>query len=238
MNNETMPELPEINHNTDIPTRVNGHGPLPPPIQPFFPIWATIPLYVIACVIIMSAAGTIVYLPKMLFPGVLALDSFYLSVYAQIMISALTAAGAWFVALIFLKYLDIRPASDLGMNPKGRGKDCLIAFIFAAVLYAIGFGVSVMTGDVMIESIQFNPYPLITSFIHFFFAAAFEEIMMRGYILSRLMSRMNKFAALAISSVIFSLLHIFNPNLGILPIVNLFLAGLLLGAAFIYTRNI
>jgi len=40
---------------------------------------------------------------------------------------------------------------------------------------------------------------------------------------------MNKYVALAVSSVVFSLLHIFNPNNSVVSIVNLVLAGFLLG---------
>ena len=66
-----------------------------------------------------------------------------------------------------------------------------------------------------------------------------EEIMIRGYVLGRLLrTRLNKFLSLLISSVLFSLMHLFNPNVAFLPMLNLVLAGCLLGAAFLYTRNL
>ena len=66
-----------------------------------------------------------------------------------------------------------------------------------------------------------------------------EEIMMRGYILGRLLhTRMNKFLALFVSALLFALLHIFNPNVAFLPMLNLVIAGMLIGASYLYTRNL
>jgi hypothetical protein len=66
-----------------------------------------------------------------------------------------------------------------------------------------------------------------------------EEIMMRGYILGRLLhTRMNKFLSLFVSALLFALLHLFNPNLAFLPMLNLLLAGMFIGASYLYTRNL
>ncbi|MDE5710977.1 MAG: CPBP family intramembrane metalloprotease, partial [Bacteroides sp.] len=48
----------------------------------------------------------------------------------------------------------------------------------------------------------------------------------------------NRFVALFISSTSFSLMHFFNPNFEFLPFLNILLAGVLLGASYIYTRNL
>ena len=43
--------------------------------------------------------------------------------------------------------------------------------------------------------------------------AIVEETMMRGYVLGRLLrTRLNKFISLLISSLLFALLHLMNPN--------------------------
>ena len=61
---------------------------------------------------------------------------------------------------------------------------------------------------------------------------------MRGYVLTNLMASMNKYWALVASSVIFSVMHLANDNVSILPTVNLFLAGILLGIYTIHKRNL
>lgn len=56
--------------------------------------------------------------------------------------------------------------------------------------------------------------------------------------LSNLMDSMDKYWALVISSVIFSILHGGNPSFGWLPALELFLAGILFGIPYLYTQNL
>jgi hypothetical protein len=66
-----------------------------------------------------------------------------------------------------------------------------------------------------------------------------EEFVFRGYVLDNLMQSFpNKWVALVISSVLFAAFHFTSPEIYPLAFVNLFLAGLLLGANYIYTRNL
>jgi hypothetical protein len=48
----------------------------------------------------------------------------------------------------------------------------------------------------------------------------------------------NKYFALFLSSVLFSLMHGANPNMDWFSFLNLFLAGILLGVSYIYTKNL
>lgn len=109
----------------------------------------------------------------------------------------------------------------------------------ATVLYIIGFGISLWIGAVEIVTVQWDWVSLLGSFVLFLVAASVEEIMVRGYIQGTLMTTgMHRFIALAIASAIFSVMHIFNSNLTALALCNLFLAGTMLGASFLYTRNL
>ena len=49
---------------------------------------------------------------------------------------------------------------------------------------------------------------------------------------------MNKFLALVLSAFIFACLHLGNPGMTNFSLFNLTLAGILLGATYIYTRNL
>ena len=117
----------------------------------------------------------------------------------------------------------------------------LLAVLTAAVilLYLLGFGISVVLGEIEVTGFQFKPLDLLGSWVFFLLVALFEEILMRGYILGRLLhTNMNKFLALFISSALFAFMHIFNPEIAFLPMLNLLLAGMLLGASYLYTRNL
>ena len=54
-----------------------------------------------------------------------------------------------------------------------------------------------------------------------------EEIMFRGYLLPVLSARGNTTLGIVVSSLLFGLLHVLNPNLGPLPMLNLTLAGVM-----------
>lgn len=142
--------------------------------------------------------------------------------------------SAWIVL-----WLRKRPLTSLGLSVEGRGKDLLAGMAFAAMLYAVGFGISLLSGAVEVTGVNFQPASLLLSFTFFLLVAIAEELAVRGFILGRMLDGgVNKYGALVISSLLFSLMHIFNPNFAFLPFLNIFLAGLLLGASYIFTRNL
>ena len=142
--------------------------------------------------------------------------------------------SAWIV--MWLRGL---PLTGLGLSLKGRWKDLLAGVLFAIVLYVIGFGLSLLFGGVEVTGITFHPSSLLITFAFFLLVGITEELALRGFVLGRLLDGgVNRFWALVISSLLFSLMHILNPNFAFLPFLNIFLAGILLGASYLYTRNL
>ncbi len=199
--------------------------------SPLLPVWFTVPLCLLTSILLTMLLSILVYMSF----GIFSWNYPFLLQLALNLAMLLSVLGG---AVLFLRYLDRRPITDMGLSFKGRMPDVLLAIGFAVLLYVIGFGVTLLLGSVKIISVHFDGGMLIGSFVLFIIAALGEEIMLRGYMLSRLMSYMNKFVALFVSSIVFALLHIFNPNVDLLSILNIFLAGLLLGSAFMYTHNL
>lgn len=132
-----------------------------------------------------------------------------------------------------------QPMSILGFSLKGRWRDWVAGFGFAAVVYAVGFGVSLLLGAIEVAEVVLNPLFLLESLLFFLMVSVAEELAVRGFILGRMLDAgINRFLALLLSSIIFALLHLFNPHLELIPFLNLVLAGLLLGASYLYTRNL
>lgn len=150
----------------------------------------------------------------------------------------LMLVGYLSAAVLVLRWRNL-PLSLLGMSLKGRGKDLLAGLGVAVLLYAVGFGTSLLMGTVEIASVQWVPRDLLGTLLFFLLVAVTEEVMLRGFVLGRMLSAgMNRFVALFLSSALFSAMHLFNPNFALLPFVNILLAGCLLGASFLYTRNL
>lgn len=150
----------------------------------------------------------------------------------------LMLVGYLSAAVLVLRWCKL-PLSLLGMSLRGRGKDLLAGLGVAVLLYAVGFGTSLLMGTVEIASVQWVPRDLLGTLLFFLLVAVTEEVMLRGFVLGRMLSAgMNRFVALFLSSALFSAMHLFNPNFALLPFVNILLAGCLLGASFLYTRNL
>ena len=75
--------------------------------------------------------------------------------------------------------------------------------------------------------------------IGFFISVAIsEETLFMGYILSNLMASFDKYIALIISAIFFSLIHSFNANINFISMVNLFISGIIFGVAYIYSKSL
>lgn len=206
---------------------------LPSPRKPLMPVWLSVPLYLITSVLLMGIGGIFSSFITKFLP-----DSVYFTIIGLFFTWLVAAGLVTLTALFFLVFIDRTSPADLGLGITGRVKDILAGLIWAIILYGAGFSVMLLAGSIEIIDIKPDAGVLAISFLTFFCASVTEEVMIRGYVQGRLMTRMNKFVALGIASVIFAILHIPNPNIGIFPLINLFLAGIMLGAAFLYTRNL
>lgn len=72
----------------------------------------------------------------------------------------------------------------------------------------------------------------------FVLVAVSEELMFRGYLLVNLREGMGPAPALLLTSALFGLFHVLNPNLNLLAPVNISLAGLIMGYAWLLTGNL
>ena len=143
-----------------------------------------------------------------------------------------------FCLWLFMKFIDRKPLMSLGLKYEGFQQDFKFGLILGAGLIAIGFFSLFILGYVRVESFSFPFLDIVLYFILFVVVAFHEEIMLRGYILRSLMESMNRYLALAVSSLIFMTVHLLNPNISFLGAVNLFLAGIVLGIYYVHKLNL
>jgi len=146
--------------------------------------------------------------------------------------------GTLATVLFFRKNIDLRSISSMGFNIKGKSRDLLWGLLIAAGIMTLGTSILLTSKSITITGIHFNGAEFFYGFLLFIIVALNEEILCRGYILNNLMDTMNPYWSLIISSAIFSLMHSFNDNLSWFGITNLFIAGILLGSTYIFTRNL
>lgn len=155
-------------------------------------------------------------------------------IYCQMLNEVLMVASI----CILLRFWGI-PFGKVGFSLKGGGRSLWTGALFIACLYAAGFGLSLWLGEVEVTGVVFSPASLLLSLLLYLLVAVAEELLVRGFVLGRLLDGgFNRFVALFLSAVLFSLLHFFNPSFAFVPFLNILLAGLFLGASYIYTRNL
>lgn len=152
---------------------------------------------------------------------------------------SLSLVASLIVILYFRRKVDRRPFLVDWFSIKRNTYGFLIGFIGGTLLIALGAFILGRVNYIeffpgQLTSLEFLQYSVL-----FTIAATTEEVVFRGYILENLLESMHPFLALTISSILFMLLHfqlLSQPDS--LPFINLFLAGLFLGASFIYTKNL
>jgi len=156
-----------------------------------------------------------------------------------IVVMLIQLAGTVLVVAVFRRFIDRQSFVSLGLTFNVRfAKDLL-----AGVLWGIGLITTVFliifAGDgVTVTGVDF-PWGLLGIMIVVMVLVGInEELYVRGYLLTNFMASTNKYVALLITSLIFSASHLFNPNWSVIGLVNIILAGLLLGIYFVHRRNL
>ena len=139
----------------------------------------------------------------------------------------------------FRLWIDRRGLKDLGWSSDGFTGEAVIGLFMGPAVMGIAALLMLVSGHLDWTDIVWDPSSLFVSLGLMALIAFSEELVFRGYILDNLLeSFSNKWVALIISSVLFAAFHFTGPGIHTLAFLNLFLAGLLLGINFIYTRNL
>ena len=141
------------------------------------------------------------------------------------------------ITLLIRKFIDRKSFLSLGFSFKGYRYEAAIGFCASAALLGIGTLLLIVTGAIFYTGFDFS-ISLLSGVVLMIAVAISEEVIFRGYLLSNLMLSANRWIALSISSAIFALVHIGNPGISALAIINIIIAGFLLGLNYIYTKNL
>ena len=145
-------------------------------------------------------------------------------------------------AYIVLKWIDKRPFSLIGMNIfKGWFKEFSIGLGLGFGLLTLLFLVFWITGLVEVTAGAMNSTVAISMLgflLIFILAGLFEELMLRGYAFQAFIEGSNKWIATIILSLVFSIMHMTNPNFSAGGALNIFLAGMLLSIVYLKTLSL
>ena len=153
-------------------------------------------------------------------------------------INLMSMIGTVGIVWFFTTKVDKKTFKSIGFERISVCKDISLGLIIGFVIMLFGFSILIFTKQLLFAGIKPNLPDLLLSIGLFVFIAITEEVLLRGYILRNLMVSFNKYAALVISAVIFSLMHLANPDVSIISLSIIFLSGLVLGLPYLFTKNL
>lgn len=153
------------------------------------------------------------------------------------MVALFDLSGTYIVLWLFTKLVDKEPFLNLGFSLRNRLPEFFIGIAIGALIVGSAYFLLVALGEIHFNKIVLLPENLVKSTLLFLIVALVEEAFMRGYVLRKLITSFNKYVALVTSSILFSLMHAFNPNLSYVGLISIFLAGLVLGGAYLYYHD-
>ena len=157
----------------------------------------------------------------------------------MIVFQAVSVATVLLLMYIFRRLLDRLPFVTLGFQFGGTERlHLIIGFIWGAALILIIFGSLLIAGLIEISEWHTPSGAMLATFIVMIFAASQEEFICRGYMLNNYMKSINKYLALLLVSVLFAAVHGANPNVSLVALLNIILAGLLLGIYYVHRQNL
>jgi hypothetical protein len=164
---------------------------------------------------------------------------------------------------LFRVFVDRKNLMSLGLGLDGYGAEALTGLFMGPGLLGISALLMLLSGHLEWTDIVWDGNQLFISLGLMVLIAFSEELVFRGYILGNLLESFSdtaagpasvniasasgwnnlpastkRWVALGISAVLFTAFHCTSPGIHTLAYLNLFLAGLLLGINYIYTRNL
>lgn len=144
------------------------------------------------------------------------------------------------IALVYLfrKHIDKKSFKSIGLDFSKLYPDAVVgAFLGIFLVSAGALLIFYLRGIEWIDIVP-NMRELFTTAVVLLMVAFYEEIVFRGYVLRNMMKSFNKWLALFISALLFTLVHASNPGVPWTGLLNTFLGGMLIGITYINTRSL
>lgn len=146
------------------------------------------------------------------------------------------AAVGFAVYLAFVRLVERRPVAELGLP--GMGRQLGVGVLIGAGLYTACILILMVAGIYRIDGL--NPISAMLTAIPLALSSGiFEELLFRGALFRIVEEWLGSWISLAVSSLVFGLVHLINPNATLTGAIFISAeAGVLLAAAYMLTRRL
>lgn len=188
-------------------------------------------------------------------PLVIALDATGHPLLESAFVNPLIAVGFFLAIWVIARYVDRRPLSDFGLWWSWRwwgevGIGFLIGALIMTLLFLVQFGAGWVTIQ---DTFQTNivgatfAAAFIGQMLRYLAGSFFEELMTRSFLFrliaepigaTKIGKRGAVFISWVITSILFGILHLANPNATLLGAINISMAGVFLGLGIVLTGSL
>jgi membrane protease YdiL (CAAX protease family) len=142
------------------------------------------------------------------------------------------------ITILFRKFIDKKSIISLGLSFKKFNKDFLLGILIGIGILSLGFLWLYAFGFIREIKFNFDIRILVNGIILYALIGFTEELCYRGYLYQNLNVQTKRLYTLIITSILFFLAHCDNPNIGIIPMLNILIAGFMLGIYTYHKQNI
>jgi membrane protease YdiL (CAAX protease family) len=156
-------------------------------------------------------------------------------------LAVLGLLGVLVLTYTFRRFLDRESFVSLGFRRHRWVLDTAFGFLLGGVFMAGVFFFEWGAGLLIVERTVWDSRSvttLITTLLFFIIAGTNEEVVFRGYLIPNLQGGVGSVAAVIVSSLLFGIFHVLNPNVSLIAIVNIALAGVVYAYAYLLSRNL
>lgn len=158
----------------------------------------------------------------------------------------ITSLAITFAVFVARRLLDRRTFTSLGLLANRQALiDLLFGFALTGLMMGLIYLVEWTFDWLEVDSFAWQAESggsmaasILVMLAVFFLVSWQEELLSRGYWLQNLSDGLNRSLGVLLSSAIFALIHLFNPNLSWLAFLGLFLSGLFLAYGYLRTQQL
>lgn len=148
------------------------------------------------------------------------------------------------LVFVRVKYIEKRKICTMGFSKEDFFKKYINGFFIGFLMMSIVVLILFLFGCISIEENPTQPVGIsalggvMFILIGWIIQGATEEIVTRGWLMNVLAARYNKGFALIFSSSIFGIMHLFNPDVNYIAVINIILVGIFFGIYVMKTNDL
>lgn len=155
------------------------------------------------------------------------------------LLSLFATVGTTLCCILYCCKIEYRSLASMGFRKQGWLRRYLKGYAIGTAMLLVCALILWLMGELDFAFAQKIPvFYLLAFFVGFVIQGMSEEVLVRGYFMMSLSNRCHMAMAVGISSVTFALLHLGNPGVSLLALVNITLYGVFLAVYILRTDDL